>query len=317
MSPPKSVSQKNINRSLSISTLSNPNSRRLQPSGQQPFKGLAIVATPIGNSRDITLRALDILEEADIIACEDTRVTIKLLSLYGISKPLTPYHEHNTERSLPKLINHLKQGKTVALVSDAGTPLISDPGYKLVRTCAKEGIPVTPIPGASSVLASLMTSGLPTDRFFFVGFLPPKTIARKKTLVSLATIPATLVIMESSRRLAGSLVDMADILGPRPAVVARELTKLFEEIKHGLLTDLASHYNFKGPPKGELTIVAGPPIATAINHEDLDYLILKALKNDSLRDATNSITAVTGLPRRKVYARALALNKKKSVANLY
>jgi 16S rRNA (cytidine1402-2'-O)-methyltransferase len=309
MSPPKIVAQRKINHSLSASTLSDYGQGLRQPSGQNSLKGLAIVATPIGNSRDITLRALDILEEADIIACEDTRITAKLLSLYGISRPLTSYHEHNAERARPKLIKRLKQGETVVLVSDAGTPLISDPGYKLVRACADEGIPVTPIPGASSVLASLMACGLPTNQFFFAGFLASKTTARKKSLVSLANIPATLVIMESARRLAGSLVDMADILGPRPAVVARELTKLFEEIKHGLLPDLASHYYLEGPPKGEITLVIGPPAEKTINDEDLDYLLLKALADDSLRDASDAITAVTGLPRRKVYARALALKK--------
>ena len=312
MSLPKSETQKNINRSFSASTLSVSNPERPRPSGQQPLKGLAIVSTPIGNSRDITLRALDILEEADIIACEDTRITAKLLSLYGISRPLTSYHEHNAERARPKLIKRLKQGKTVALVSDAGTPLISDPGYKLVRTCANEGIPVTPIPGASSVLASLMTSGLPTDQFFFAGFLAPKTTARKKALLSLANIPATLVIMESARRLTRSLGDMANILGPRPAVVARELTKLFEELKHGLLPDLASHYNIEGPPKGEITIVIGPPSEKTISNEELDVLLSKALTNDSLRDATDTITTVTGLSRRKVYARALALKNNKN-----
>jgi 16S rRNA (cytidine1402-2'-O)-methyltransferase len=282
---------------------------RLQPSKQRSLKGLAIVATPIGNSRDITLRALDILEEADIIACEDTRVTGKLLSIYGISRPLTPYHEHNAENAGPRLIERLKQGKTIALVSDAGTPLISDPGYKLLRACADEGIPVTPIPGASSVMASLMTSALPTDQFFFAGFLASKTTARKKSLISLASIPATLVIMESPRRLAGSLRDMAEILGPRNAVIARELTKIYEELRHGLLSDLALHYKLEGPPKGEVIIVIGPPTKNIINDKDLDTLILKSLKNNSVRDVADSISIKSGIPRRKVYTHALALKK--------
>ena len=180
MTQSKIVAPKNTKYSLSKLNLSDPILESLQPSKQKPLIGLAIVATPIGNSRDITLRALDILVEADKIACEDTRITAKLLSIYGISRPLTSYHEHNAENARPKLIEYLKQGNTVALVSDAGTPLISDPGYKLVRACADAGIPITPIPGASSVLASLMTSALPTDQFFFAGFLASKTTARKK-----------------------------------------------------------------------------------------------------------------------------------------
>jgi 16S rRNA (cytidine1402-2'-O)-methyltransferase len=309
MSPTKSEAQENTNYSLSKLNLSDPILNRLKPSGQKPLKGLAIVATPIGNSRDITLRALDILEQADTIACEDTRITAKLLSIYGISRPLIAYHEHNAENVRPKIINLLKKGKTVALVSDAGTPLISDPGFKLVRACTDEEIPITPIPGASSVLASLMTSAMPTDQFFFAGFLAPKTIARKKYLKSLINIRTTIVIMESARRLAGSLRDMADILGPRNAVVARELTKLYEELKHGSLTDLALYYDIEGAPKGEIIIVIGPPKKEVINDENLDALILTALKDNSVRDAANSITASSGLPRRKIYARALALKK--------
>ena len=197
----------------------------------------------------------------------------------------------------------------MALVSDAGTPLISDPGFKLVRACIDEKIPITPIPGASSVLASIMTSGLPTDQFFFAGFLSPKTIARKKDLKILAEIPATLVIMETARRLAGSLSDMSEILGPRPAVVARELTKLFEELKHGNLNNLKNHYNIEGPPKGEMIIVIGPPTEKIITDEKLNGLLLKALRNNSLRDATDTVATATGLQRRKVYAHALALKE--------
>ncbi len=312
MSPTKSVAPENANYSLSKLNLSDPILNRLKPSGQKSLKGLAIVATPIGNSRDITLRALDILEQADTIACEDTRITAKLLSIYGISRPLIAYHEHNAERARSKIMKRLKQGQTVALVSDAGTPLISDPGYKLVRACTDEGIPVTPIPGASSVLASLMSSALPTDQFFFAGFLAPKTTAREKYLRSLTSIRTTIVIMESARRLAGSLRDMAEILGPRNAVIARELTKLYEELKHGSLTDLALHYDLEGPPKGEITIVIGPPKKEVISDKNLDALILTALKNNSVRDAANSITEVSGLPRRKVYARALVLKKVKN-----
>ncbi len=229
--------------------------------------------------------------------------------MHGISRPLTAYHEHNAERVRPGLIKRLKQGETVALVSDAGTPMVSDPGYKLVRACADEGIPVVPIPGASSVLAALTASGLPTDRFFFAGFLAPKTAARKKALSSLGLIPGSLVVMESARRLAGSLADMADILGPRPAVVARELTKLFEELRRGPLPELAAHYRLEGPPKGEVTIVIGPPAEKTVNDADLDRLLTEALALGSVRDAADTVTAATGLARRKVYARALALKQ--------
>jgi 16S rRNA (cytidine1402-2'-O)-methyltransferase len=303
----KDESSKRNKRSSSASAPSDSQRERSRPSRQQPFDGLAIVATPIGHSRDITLRALDILEQADTIACEDTRVTAKLLSIYGISRPLMAYHEHNAEKVRPKLIKRLKQGETVALVSDAGTPMVSDPGYKLVRDCTEEGIPVIPIPGASSVLAALTASGLPTDRFFFAGFLAPKTAARKKALGGLAQIPGTLVVLESARRLAGSLADMAETLGPRPAMVARELTKLFEEIRRGSLPDLADHYRREGPPKGEITIVIGPPLEKIVDEAEIDRLLGAALKDGSVRDAADAVTAATGLPRRKVYARALAL----------
>jgi 16S rRNA (cytidine1402-2'-O)-methyltransferase len=303
----KDESSKRNKRSSSASAPSDSQRERSRPSRQQPFDGLAIVATPIGHSRDITLRALDILEQADTIACEDTRVTAKLLSIYGISRPLMAYHEHNAEKVRPKLIKRLKQGETVALVSDAGTPMVSDPGYKLVRDCTEEGIPVIPIPGASSVLAALTASGLPTDRFFFAGFLAPKTAARKKALGGLAQIPGTLVVLESARRLAGSLADMAETLGPRPAMVARELTKLFEEIRRGSLPDLADHYRREGPPKGEITIVIGPPLEKIADEAEIDRLLGAALKDGSVRDAADAVTTATGLPRRKVYARALAL----------
>ncbi len=309
MSQSKNVGSKNTKYSLSKLNLSDPILKSLQPSKQRPLKGLAIVATPIGNSRDITLRALDILVEADTIVCEDTRITAKLLSIYGITRPLTAYHEHNAEEARPKLIKYLKQGNTIALVSDAGTPLISDPGYKLVRACTDAGIPITPIPGASSVLAALMISALPTNQFFFAGFLSSKTTARKKHLKSIANIPATLVIMESPRRLAGSLEDMAEILGTRIAVIAREMTKLHEELKHGFLSDLALHYKLEGPPKGEVIVVIGPPTKKIITDNELETLLLEALKNQSIRDAAESISVVSGLPRRKVYAQALALKK--------
>ncbi|MBL6948966.1 MAG: 16S rRNA (cytidine(1402)-2'-O)-methyltransferase [Rhodospirillales bacterium] len=309
----KSASSKRNTRSSSASTPSDSYRERPRPSPSQApsqsFAGLAIVATPIGHSRDITLRALDILEQADVLACEDTRVTAKLLSMHGLSRPLLAYHEHNAGKIRPILIKRLKQGETVALVSDAGTPMISDPGYKLVCACIEEGIPVVPIPGASSVMAALVASGLPTDRFFFAGFLPPKSAARTKALAGLAGIPGTLVIMESTRRLAAALTDMADVLGDRPAVIARELTKLFEELRRGSLLDLAAHYQDAGAPKGEVVVVIGPPSEKPVDDDELDRQLGLALSNATVRDAADTVTAATGLPRRKVYNRALEMKK--------
>jgi 16S rRNA (cytidine1402-2'-O)-methyltransferase len=282
---------------------------RVRPSAAQPFEGLAIVATPIGHSRDITLRALDILGRADWIACEDTRVTAKLLAIHGISRPLVAYHEHNAEKARPKLIERLKGGETVALVSDAGTPLVSDPGYKLVRACLEEGIPVIPVPGASAILAALVVSGLPTDRFFFAGFLSSKSAARRRALVDVAEIPGSLVFLESARRLAPSLTDMARILGPRDAMIGREMTKMFEETRRGPLDDLAAHYKSEGPPRGEVTIVVAPFKKQAVDDAGLDRRLKAALKNATVRDAANEVAAATGLARRKVYTRALKLQK--------
>jgi 16S rRNA (cytidine1402-2'-O)-methyltransferase len=271
------------------------------------------VATPIGNASDITLRAIEVLAWVDVIACEDTRVTSKLLAIHGISRPLVAYHEHSAEKVRPQLIRRLKKGETVALVSDAGTPLISDPGYKLVRACLDEGIPVTPLPGASALLAALVVSGLPTDRFMFSGFLPPKTAARRRALEELKQVPATLVFMESAKRLGPSLMDMADVLGPeREAAVAREMTKLFESVRHGTLGDLARHYIETGPPKGEVTIVVAPPRAKSakdVSDAELDRAIERALAGHSLRDAVAHVTRTTGAPRRHVYARALAVKQ--------
>ncbi|MFQ5765247.1 MAG: 16S rRNA (cytidine(1402)-2'-O)-methyltransferase [Rhodospirillales bacterium] len=268
-----------------------------------------MVATPIGNAQDITLRALEVLARADVIACEDTRVTSKLLAVHRIARPLVPYHEHNAAKARPGLIKRLKNGETVALVSDAGTPLVSDPGYKLVRACLAEGIPVTPLPGASSPLAALVASGLPPDRFFFAGFLPAKAAARRRALAELAGIPSTLVFMESARRLAASLADMAEALGEREAAVAREMTKMFEDVRRGRLRDLAAWYKGAPPPKGEVTVVVGPPAPQAIDEAELDRRLREALRQGSVRDAADGVAAGTGLPRRRVYARALALKR--------
>src|SRR5499427_2963268 len=204
--------------------------------------GLHLVATPIGNLRDVSLRALEILAAADVIACEDTRVTRKLLSHYGIATPLTPYHDHNAATARPKLIARLAAGARVALVSDAGTPLVSDPGYRLVRATQAAGHPVTAAPGASAVLAALSVAGLPTDRFFFEGFLPAKEAARRTRIAELARIPATLVLFETGPRLAAALADLAAGLGEREAAICRELTKMHEEVRRGSLSELARTY---------------------------------------------------------------------------
>jgi len=249
------------------------------------------------------------LSAADIVACEDTRVTRKLLSAHGLDRSLVPYHDHNAERVRPQLIERMKSGESVALVSDAGTPLISDPGYKLVREAAAESLAVTALPGASAPLAGLVVSGLPSDRFLYAGFLPAKSAARRKVLDQLAAVPATLVFLESARRLAAALSDMAERLGPRPAAVTRELTKLFEEVRRGPVDQLAAHYRGEGPPKGEIVVVVGPPEPTVTGEAALDAQLAAALETASLRDAVAQVAAATGLPRRQVYARALALSQ--------
>jgi 16S rRNA (cytidine1402-2'-O)-methyltransferase len=273
--------------------------------------GLYIVATPIGNLRDITLRALDLLAAADVIACEDTRVTEKLMSRYGIGGQRLAYHEHNAERMRPLLIEKLKAGGVIALVSDAGTPLISDPGFKLVRAAIAEGIAVTTLPGPSATLAALVLSGLPSDRFFFQGFLPPKQAARQRVLGEIATLQATLIVYETGPRLAATLADMAAVLGDRPAAVARELTKLYEELRRGGLAALAAHYAATGAPKGEIVIVVGgadeAAARAAVSDDDLDAALDAALVTMSVKDASAAVAEATGRPRREVYQRALLL----------
>nr|WP_281168708.1 16S rRNA (cytidine(1402)-2'-O)-methyltransferase [Kiloniella laminariae] len=273
---------------------------------------LYLVATPIGNLGDMTDRAKKILAAADLIACEDTRVTKKLAQAFGFTAPLIAYHEHNAEKVRPKLIEKVKNGGVVALVSDAGTPLISDPGYKLAASAIDEGIDLISIPGASAPLTALLLSGLPSDRFFFNGFLPSKTGARCKNLKELESIPSTLIFFESANRLASSLTDMATVLGNRPAAVARELTKKFEEVRRGSLQDLAAHYTEAGGPKGEIVVVVGPPgkAAAAITDASLDEQISDALLQNSLRDAAEIVATATGLPKKKIYQRALDLTKK-------
>jgi 16S rRNA (cytidine1402-2'-O)-methyltransferase len=276
---------------------------------RKPAAGLYLVATPIGNLADITLRALEVLAGCDVIACEDTRVTRKLAERHGIATPLTPYHEHNAAEARPQILARLKRGEAVALVSDAGTPLISDPGYKLVRAAQDEGFAVTAIPGASSVLTALSVAGLPTDRFFFEGFLPPKQMARQKCIAALASIPATLVLFESGPRLADALADLAAGLGPRAASICRELTKLHEEVRRGDLATLARDYAQGAETRGEIAIVVAPPRQPETPSADIDAMLRQALTRVSLKDAVGEVALASGRPRREVYQRALDLAK--------
>lgn len=273
--------------------------------------GLHLVATPIGAARDITLRALDILREADVLAAEDTRQARKLMEIHGVplsGRKVVPYHDHNGAAQRPRLLEALRAGQSVAYVSDAGTPLIADPGYRLAEAAIAEGLVVRAAPGASAVLAALSVAGLPTDRFLFAGFLPPKSAARRGVLGELAAVPATLVFYESPRRLAECLADMRAVLGDRPAAVSRELTKRFEETRRGTLNGLADEYAAEDAPKGEVVVVIGPPGASAA--VDLDGALQAALAGNSLKDAAQVVAAATGLPRKQVYARALELSGK-------
>ncbi len=268
--------------------------------------GLYLVPTPLGHLGDITLRALMTLAQADVIACEDTRTSGVLLHAFGISTPTLAYHEHNEDGAGAALIARMEQGQAVALISDAGTPGIADPGFRLVRACRAAGHAVTVLPGACAVITALAGSGLPTDCFLFAGFLPPKSAARQTKLTPLRRVEATLIFYESPARLAASLTDMKEILGPdRPAVVTREISKLFEETRQGTLAALAQHYA-QTETKGEIVILVGgraeeDPI-------DLDALLIARLSQLSLRDAVAEVAALTGLPKKEVYARALDLS---------
>lgn len=279
------------------------------PSGERrPEPGLYLVATPIGNASDLSFRALEILRNADVVACEDTRLTGRLLARYGVRNRLIPYHEHNAAQARPAILDRLRGGETVALVSDAGTPLVSDPGHKLVGEAIASGLNVTAVPGASAILTALQLSGLPSDRFFFAGFLPSRATARRKTIEELSSVPATLIFFESPHRVAATLADLSDTLGDRPAAVARELTKLFEEVRRGPVASLAAEYADRDPPKGEIVIVVGPPGPDAAPEaSDVDDLLRRALATESVRDAAREVSSATGLPRREVYRRALDL----------
>jgi 16S rRNA (cytidine1402-2'-O)-methyltransferase len=270
--------------------------------------GLYVVSTPIGNLRDITLRALDILASVDFVCAEDTRVSGKLLSAFGVSARLRPYNDHNAAQQRPALLNELQKGARIALISDAGTPLVSDPGYKLVREAAEQGTSIIAIPGASAPLAALASSGLPTDRFMFAGFPPPKSSARRRFLSEMKDTRATLIFFEGPSRLAESLADMSDILGRREAAVARELTKKFEEVRRGPLSDLAAHYEREGPPRGELVILVGSSSQEDQTDEaTLDAAILAAGDDRPLKEIAAEIAEKLGLKRRDVYERALQL----------
>jgi 16S rRNA (cytidine1402-2'-O)-methyltransferase len=269
--------------------------------------GLYVVATPIGNLRDITLRALDVLAAADLVLAEDTRVAGKLLGAYGLSARLERYDEHGAERSRPKAMAALAEGKRVALISDAGTPLVSDPGYKLVREAAAAGLAVFPIPGPSALLAGLSAAGLPTDRFLFAGFPPPKSAARRTFLEELAQIRGTLVFFEGGSRLAASLADMAAVLGAaREAVVCRELTKLYETLYRGPLAELAADPRLDAP-KGEIVILVGPGHDAEASAGDIDTALADALLRLRPAEAAAEVAKALGLSRRDVYQRAMAL----------
>jgi len=268
--------------------------------------GLYIVATPIGNLGDLTARAATILANADIVACEDTRVTGKLLAHLGAKTRMIAYHDHSREADRDRIMERLNNGETVALVSDAGTPLVSDPGYKLVAAAVDAGHYVTAAPGPASPMAALVMSGLPSDRFLFAGYLPTKDKARRDTIAEFAALRATLIFLESPRRLGAALVALSEGLGNREAAIARELTKLYEEVTRGNLPELADLYRESDPPKGEIVIVIGPPEEVAASEAEIDTLLAEALSTMSVRDAAATVAAATGAPRKEVYRRALA-----------
>jgi len=272
--------------------------------------GLYLVATPIGNLGDITLRALETLAGVDIVACEDTRITRRLIERFSIAATLKQYHEHNAEQARPKILEALARGSSIALVSDAGTPLISDPGFKLVREVSAAGFPVIALPGPSSVLAALSVAALPTDRFFFEGFLPSKQNARRTRIAELARIDATLVMFESGARVQDSLQDLASVMGGREAAICREMTKLHEEVRRAPVSELAAIADTL-ETRGEFVLVIAPPAADAglMSEDALDDLLRTALARGSVKDAVAHAVEVSGRPRREIYARALELSK--------
>lgn len=289
--------------------MTKPDSISLTESTQSQFApGLYIVATPIGNLRDITLRALDALRVADHILAEDTRQSRKLLDAYDIKGNLTAYHDHNVAKVLPKIMDWLKSGKVIVQISDAGTPLVSDPGYKLVREAIRNDFDVFPIPGASAPMAALVAAGLPSDRFMFAGFLPPKTAARRSSLFELVSIKSTLIFFESANRIIDSLSDMRTVLGDRDAVIARELTKKYEELRRGSLSQLVESCEQK-PPKGEIVVLIAPPSKPALwTSEEVDAALKDRLSTIGAKRASTEVAALSGWAKRNVYQRAILLS---------
>lgn len=277
------------------------------PAGRELGPGLYVLATPIGNAGDITLRALATLAAADLVLAEDTRVTAKLFTIHGLKRTLSPYNDHNAAEARPRILEKLKAGARIVLVSDAGTPLVSDPGFKLVRAAINEGITVTALPGPSAALAALTLAGLPTDRFLFAGFLSNRAGERARALEDLKSVRASLILFESPQRLAESLGTMRDVLGDRPAAVTRELTKLHEEVRRGSLGELAAHYEKAGPPRGEVTLVIGPPEEVAPDTAAIDAALKAALPFMPVKVAADMLAALTGAARKSIYDRALEL----------
>ena len=270
--------------------------------------GLYVVSTPIGNLGDITLRAIAVLARADAVLCEDTRHSRTLLSHFGIGTPARPYHEHNAAKERPRVLADLAAGQRIALISDAGTPLVSDPGWKLVREAIDAGHRVEALPGASATLTALAVAGLPTDAFLFAGFLPPKSAGRRTRIAELAAVPATLVFFEAPSRIAETLADLAAVLGPRPAALARELTKLHEEVRRAPLDRLAA--DLEGETlKGEAVILVGPPQQGEVSDDDIAARLAAALEQMSLRDAAKAVADALGVPKSRVYDLGLRLRK--------
>ncbi len=279
------------------------------------FNMLYLVSTPIGNLKDISARAIEILQSADLIACEDTRTTGSLLNLLGIKHgALTAYHEHNADKARPALIEKLKKGVMIALVSDAGTPLVSDPGFRLVRECRIHDIPVTTVPGANAVLSALQLSGLPSDSFYFGGFLPPKSTARQQTLQDIKDLPTTVIFYDTPNRLIKTLNDILTVCGNRQMAVVREITKKFEETRLDSVQNLINYYTQNGAPKGELVLVIdrADKSQKAFSPTDIDKLILKTLKTSSVRDTAEIVSQMTQEPKKQIYKRAVELNGQSS-----
>ncbi|MFN3869648.1 MAG: 16S rRNA (cytidine(1402)-2'-O)-methyltransferase [Hyphomicrobiaceae bacterium] len=275
---------------------------------QDLVPGLYLVATPIGNLADITLRALATLSSADVVYCEDTRHFRTLAAHYRIGTPLRPYHEHNGGVQRPRIVAELEAGKRVALVSDAGTPLVSDPGFKLVRDVIAAGHRVFSVPGASAILAALSVAGLATERFLFVGFLPARSAARRKSLESLASVDASLVFFEAPQRLLETLKALAEVFGPRPACVARELTKMHEEAVRSTLADLVLHFR-DNPARGEIVVVVGPPLAVDVSDVAVAEAMRTALARSGLKAASNEVAEALGVARRRAYEIGLELRR--------